>query len=67
MPGIVLHTLVILTHLICTTTISVGGIIMGTLPGRELMGTERIVGFLEAKSMGKSGLNSVYLTRLSCC
>ena len=49
MPAIVLHTLVqILTHLICTT-ISVGSIIMATLPVKELMDTERIVGFLEIR------------------
>lgn len=35
MPGNVLHTLVILTHLSRTTTIRTGGIIMTTLPVRE--------------------------------
>lgn len=48
MPGTVLHTLVILTHLSHTTTIRTGGIITTTLPVRELTGTEKTVGFLEA-------------------
>lgn len=48
MPGIALHTLVILTHLISTTTISVSSVIIATFPMRELMDIERIVDFLEA-------------------